>query len=166
MPAGKTYTPLARTTLSSAAASVTFSSIPSTYTDLILVVNATSNTGANSWIRCNGDTGTNYSYTALFGTGSVAGSARDSNKAEGLLMDYYGSPSSTQPNTIIVQFNNYANTTTYKTSISRANRADSGTDAIVSLWRNTAAITSLTLRFTTATYSPGSTFTLYGILAA
>jgi hypothetical protein len=166
MPAGKTYTPIARQTLTVSAGSVTFSNIPGTYTDLILVVNATSNTNANSWIRCNEDTGTNYSYTVLFGTGGSTGSARDSNKAEGLLMDYYGSPSSTQPNTIIVQFNNYSNTTTYKTSISRANRADNGTDAVVSLWRNTAAITSLTLRFTTATYSPGSTFTLYGILAA
>ena len=161
-----TYTPIASVTLSSAQSSVTFSGIPQTYTDLVLVVNSTSNTGANSWIRCNGDTGTNYSYTVLYGTGSAAGSARDSNKSEGLLMDYYGNPSSTQPNTTIVQFNNYSNTTTYKTSISRANRADGGVDAVVSLWRSTSAITSLTLRFTTATYSSGSTFNLYGVANA
>jgi hypothetical protein len=166
MAAGNTYEPIFTQTLASAQTSVTFSSIPATYTDLVLVINATSNTGANSWIRCNGDTGTNYSYIALFGTGSAAGSARDTNKSEGLLMDYYGNPSSTQPNTTVVQFNNYSNTTTFKTSISRANRAGGGVDAVISSWRSTAAINELTLRFTSATYSIGSTFSLYGIKAA
>jgi len=166
MPAGNTYESIATQTLGSSTGSVTFSSIPSTYTDLVLVINATTNTGANTWIRCNGDTGANYSYIVMSGTGSAARASKDINKSEGLLIDYYGNPSSTPPNTTIVQFNNYSNTTTFKTVISRANRADSGVDAVVSLWRNTGAINSLTLRFTTATYSIGSTFSLYGIKAA
>jgi hypothetical protein len=163
----KTYEPIARQTLTTSAATVTFSSIPSTYTDLVLVINAFTSTGADIWIRCNEDSGSNYSFTALYGTGSAAGSDKNSNLSQGLLTDYYGTPSSTEPNICIVQFNNYSNSTTYKTSISRANRANSGTDAVVSMWRNTAAITSLTLRFNgSPTFLAGSTFTLYGIKAA
>jgi len=163
----RTYEPIARQTLTTSAATVTFSSIPSTYTDLVLVINAFASTGADIWIRCNEDSGSNYSFTALYGTGSAAGGDKNSNLSQGLLTDYYGTPSSTEPNICIVQFNNYSNSTTYKTSISRANRANSGTDAVVSMWRNTAAITSLTLRFNgNPTFSTGSTFTLYGIKAA
>jgi len=167
MAAGNTYEAIATQTLGSSVATVTFSSIPSTYTDLVLVINAFASTGADIWIRCNGDSGSNYSYTALWGDGTSAASGRGSTLSEGLLTDYYGTPSSAQPNISIVQFNNYSNSTTFKTAISRANRANSGTDAVVSMWRNTSAITSLTLRFGgSQTFSSGSTFSLYGIKSA
>jgi hypothetical protein len=167
MPAGNTYEAIATQTLGSSAATVTFSSIPSTYTDLVLVLSATSNVAANSYVRLNNDSGTNYSWTALYGDGSTAGSDKASSTANGILVDYFANPTSTQINTVIMQFNNYSNTTTFKTVLSRANRAGSGTDAIVALWRSTAAITELTLRFTgSQTWSTGSTFSLYGIKAA
>jgi hypothetical protein len=162
-----TYEPIATQTLGSAVATVTFSSIPSTYNDLVLVINATASAGADIWIRCNGDSGSNYGFTALYGNGTAASADKNSNLSQGLLTDYYGTPGSTEPNTCIVQFNNYSNSTTYKTCLSRANRANSGTDAVVSMWRSTSAITSLTLRFNGAqTFSTGSTFTIYGIKAA
>ena len=69
MPAGRTYTPLARTTLSSAAASVTFSNISGSYTDLVLVVSTISVNGT-AYMTVNSDTGTNYSRTFMYGTGS------------------------------------------------------------------------------------------------
>jgi hypothetical protein len=79
---------------------------------------------------------------------------------------YYGSPNQTVNNQII-HFMNYSNTTTYKSLLARGNNAASGTDAIASLWRSTAAITSITFNLQTGgTFDIGSTITLYGITAA
>lgn len=167
MPAGKTYTPLARTTLTSAAASVTFSSISGSYTDLVLVATPLSLSADNITIQYNGDTGTNYSTTILYGTGSAAGSTRQSNTALPYL-NYYGNDTTTQSNTLI-HIMNYANTTTYKTALARANQTATGggVDAIAMLWRSTAAITSIVLKQPgNNNFAVGSTFTLYGILAA
>jgi hypothetical protein len=167
MPAGRTYTPIARTTLSTSTATVSFTGISGSYTDLVLVINATSSASGNVWVRLNSDSNTNYSYTVLSGTGSSTISARAYDTDNGLLSNYYGTPSSSVANVTIFQLLNYSNTTTYKTSISRSNRSDSGTDAVVALWRSTSAVTSLLLRFAAAqTFSSGSTFTLYGIAAA
>jgi hypothetical protein len=72
-----TYEPIATTTLSSAAATITFSSISSAYTDLRLVFVGTSVANSNNCIvTFNSDTGFNYSQTALYGTGATAGSSR------------------------------------------------------------------------------------------
>jgi hypothetical protein len=77
MAAGATYFPIATTTLGSSSASVTLSSIPSTYTDLLLVCNLTANTAPlNMGIRFNSDTSSLYSGTALGGNGSTAASTR------------------------------------------------------------------------------------------
>ena len=77
MPA--TYEPIQTTTLGSAAASYTFSSIPSTYTDLKLVITGTSvGAYADIDLRFNSDTATNYSWTALAGNGTAASSYRAS----------------------------------------------------------------------------------------
>lgn len=159
MPA--TYTPIATTTLGSTASSVTLSSIPSTYTDLILVITNTSGGGlAGVYLsEINSDTGTNYSSTKIYGTGSVAGSDRNSNDTTVNI----GLSNSTQCNNIF-HFMNYSNTTTYKTVLARGNSAGGQTRASVTLWRNTSAITSF--KISGVTFDVGSTFTLYGIKAA
>lgn len=157
-----TYESIATQTLGSAAASVTFSSIPSTYTDLVLVIAGTNTTSAQAiGMTFNGDTGTNYSRTAVYGDGTNAASIRDTNIAR---MDvvYYGT---TQSNGI-VNIMNYANTTTFKTVLARSNDPASAVNANVCLWRNTAAITSITLTAVSTTLAAGSTFSLYGIKAA
>jgi hypothetical protein len=163
MPA--TYDKIATTTLGSAAASVTFSSISGSYTDLVLVTNATLASGgaANLWCRFNGDSGANYSTTYLAGNGTVASSARDTSATEG----WCGRLSSTNITSSIASFQNYANSTTYKTNISRGNDTSGLVIAYVSLWRSTAAITSIVLTNSSAVkFNSGSTFTLYGIKAA
>lgn len=162
-----TYEPIATQTLGSATNQVTFSSIPGTYTDLILVQVGGFNPGAGDvYIRFNGDTGNNYSLTALSGSGTAASSTRESNVSR-ILLDVYGYPTSGISNRI-VQIMNYSNTTTNKTLLSRANNAATGVDAIVGLWRSTSAITSIDLYAWTSTYKfdTGSTFTLYGIKSA
>ncbi len=167
MAAGSTYTPIATTTLGSATASYTFSSIPSTYTDLVLIASGTLDSGTDQDLRfqLNGDSGSNYSATFLYGSGSAANSNRISNDTYGML-DYYGSFSTTQRNVYISNFMNYSNTTTFKTIVGRGNRANSGTDAVVNLWRSTSAITSILLTCPGRNMATGSTFTLYGIAAA
>jgi hypothetical protein len=161
-----TYEPIATQTTTSAVASVTFSSISSSYTDLVLVYVAAVSATYDLYFRLNGDTASNYSYTVLYGTGTVAGSARSSQNSGSF--DYYGTPDTTLgTSNTIAQFMNYSNSTTYKTVLARANRASGGVDALVNLWRNTAAITSIQIgSFAAPTISSGSTFTLYGIKAA
>ena len=76
MAAGATYVPLASTTLSSDTGSVTFSSISSSYTDLVIIMSVQGNTGGTAqgsntnFLRFNGDTASNYSYTYLSGNGT------------------------------------------------------------------------------------------------
>jgi hypothetical protein len=159
MPA--TYEPISTTTLGSTASSVTFSSIPGTYTDLVLVTRNTSSGGLGGVYldQINGDTGTNYSSTKIFGTGSVAGSDRNtSDTGVNIALS-----NSTQCNNIF-HFLNYSNTTTFKTVLARGNSAGGQTRASVALFRSTAAITSF--RLSGVTFDAGSTFTLYGILKA
>lgn len=172
MAAGSTYTPIATQTISGSPTSVTFSSIPGTYTDLMVVTQTAFTAGTDLYYRFNGDTGSNYSNTILFGTGSTAGSARNSSATAGIL-DYYGNPITTVGDSMMyMNIFNYANTTTYKTSLSRSSRGTSsggGTDAIVNLWRSTAAITSITFgggSGLSQTWVNGSVISLYGIAAA
>ena len=165
MAAGATYVPIATTTLGSAAASYTFSSIPSTYTDLVLISSVkTVSAGSNLTAIVNSDTGTNYSATYLTAQGSSAASLRYSNQTA-LSFDNYGYPDTTIFNINITHFMNYSNTTTYKTILSRANNANNGLSAVVNLWRSTAAITTINIS-SANTFAIGSTFTLYGIAAA
>jgi len=160
-----TYEPIATTTLSSATATVTFSSISGSYTDLVLVCNAVGSTLINTRMRFNSDTGSNYSYTVLGGDGSAASSFRSSNSTYAQL-NYYSYLETTLKVNHIVQIMNYSNATTYKSYLSRGNNAANGVDAIVGLWRSTSAITTVTLSTNTGTFESGSTFSLYGIKSA
>jgi len=167
MPAGKTYTPIARTTLSSAAASVTFSSISGSYTDLILVSNlGGSVSGEAVRIQINSDSGSNYSYTAMRGNGTSATSERATSATSLRISTGVGVTTNTSDLTTITNLQNYSNTTTFKTLISRAGQAANGTESSVGLWRSTSAINAIQVSNTNGNIVAGSTFTLYGILAA
>ena len=162
-----TYVPIERKTLGSATPTVIFTSIPQTFTDLILITNDIINTTnvLAMYTQFNSDTGTNYSDTLLEGNGSSAASGRDSNKTALLIGRSYGGDRSMN----IFQFQNYSNTTTYKTTLSRYEGAGSSSavGAGVGLWRSTAAITSITLGLEGGyNFSSGCQFTLYGIKAA
>ena len=69
------------TVTGSAAASVTLSSIPGTYTDLILIVDGTTSSLEDITVQYNGDTGNNYSITYMSGSGTAAASGRQSNNS-------------------------------------------------------------------------------------
>jgi hypothetical protein len=167
MAAGATYEPIATQTLGSASSTITFSSISGSYTDLVLVATFTQSTaGQSARIVLNGDTATNYSLTEIRGNGTSAASSRGSSMSNGYY-GYYSDGSTSVPTVAIVSLMNYANTTTYKTWLSRSGASDRATEALVGLWRSTSAITTIALSIDAgATYSTGSTFTLYGIAAA
>jgi hypothetical protein len=165
MPA--TYEPIETKTIGTAVASVTFSSIPATYTDLVLVYEAgnSGNIYDGTFARFNGDTGTNYSWTYLLGNGSTAISGRESTVSR----TGAGATGASRGMSTI-QLMNYANTTTYKTILTRRSVVDASgfsLGAEVGLWRSTAAISTILLFVQSGTnFDVGSTFTLYGIKAA
>ena len=172
MAAGSTYTPIATSTLGSAQASIDFSSIPSTYTDLVLVIRyAGSANDQNSKLQFNGDTASNYSRTALLGNGSSASSVRSSSATFIQMVTNYGAGTSlASGNYQIVQIQNYSNTSTYKTALVRTYaQNDSGAGEVgttVGLWRSTSAINQVTYSQGSGNIIAGSTATLYGIQAA
>jgi hypothetical protein len=163
-----TYVALDKVTLGSATNTISFTSIPQTYTDLVVVASVKATSGSNEVLRAqvNSDTGSNYSYTYLQGVSSGAESARASNST--LILAQAGNQAITETaNTFApytLNFMNYSNTTTNKTILARG----AGTNqagASVSLWRNTAAITSIRLFIAAGNFDVGSTFSLYGIAA-
>ena len=156
-----TYEKIATTTLGSATSTITFSSISGTYTDLILVTSGTSTT-STICIRFNNDTGSNYSDTKLFGTGSSAGSERHSNATR-----IFGSSVGSTVFTDVFQIQNYSNTTTYKTCLIRGSLTTSAATAFVGLWRSTSAITRIDLfNNNSGDFDSGFIATIYGIKAA
>lgn len=163
------YEVIATQTLGSAAASVTFGSIPQTYTDLVLIASPIATVdGSSVYIKFNGDTGSNYSRTIISGYGSSAGSTRTSN-ATFIGSGWQVGGGTTSPSPHIYNIQNYSNSTTFKTILFRSNFAPYGglseVTAEVGLWRNTSAITSINISYL-SNFAIGSTFTLYGIKAA
>jgi hypothetical protein len=161
-----TYEPIATQTLAGTAASVTFSSIPQTYTDLLVIAttqrNATGLGEAGMQLTVNGVTSAVYSTTLIFESPSSTRQANTSNYD-------YASGACGDGGFIFNSINlmNYSNTTTHKTAIARNgyNQTNTQVRLAVGTWRSTAAITSLT--FTPANgFATGSVFTVYGIKAA
>ena len=162
-----TYSLIASTTISGTSTiTFTFSSIPQTFTDLVLICDAKASNGAAIGISPNSATGT-FSGTYLYGNGTSAASNRRSNATSSFLyIGYNFNLTSSNGGNCIAHFMDYANTTTYKTVLSRYNVPASGTEAGVSLWQNTAAITSLSIVCNDPYYwLAGTTFKLYGIQA-
>jgi hypothetical protein len=163
-----TYEPIQTYTLSTTQSSVTFSSI-SGYTDLILVANPIISGGTaynlQGWFNSD-NAGTSYSATRLSGTGSGSGSSDNVPNYPVLLFSGAVKVQTTYGSQFIIQIQNYANTSTFKTVLCRSSNAATGVDAIINTWRSTAAVTSFSVRPEVSDFAAGSTFTLYGIANA
>lgn len=162
-----TYDSIATTTLTTNTATVTFSSISGSYTDLILVASpmATAN-NYNFNVYYNSDTGSNYSWTSLRFNADDSANPISDRASNTTSIRTNTNISTTTPFPIIYQILNYSNTTTNKTSLSRIARGNYAVAATVGLWRSTSAITSISCILTgggSASFISGSTFTLYGI---
>lgn len=162
-----TYEPIATTTLGSAAGTITFSSIPGTYTDLRVIVSSKCSDGFNTFgMYFNGSTGSAYSVIKLYGNGSSATTAASTGAAD-IEVGYSGTGQFTV--TTIDVFN-YAGST-YKNILAQSAGDQNGSGQVgsrVGLWRSTAAITSLILTQTAygGNFTIGTTANLYGILKA
>ena len=164
MPA--TYEPIATTTLGSAATSISFTSIAGTYTDLRIVFTHATALPDNLNFRFNSDSGANYSDTYMVGDGTAASSTRNTG------MTYTELPYSDTANSFCTyDIFSYAGST-FKTALATYSADANGTGwvvRLVSLWRSTSAITSITMRSGAAgslNFPVGTTATLYGIKKA
>jgi hypothetical protein len=160
-----TYTPLANVTLGTTASSVTFSSIPATYRDLILVSSVKFNTGGSNGtleFRLNGDSGSNYSYVFMQGTssGAQSGAGTITVGVAGQGENSSGSSFSSSS----AQFMDYSATDKHKTVLARGDSPSTATQAWATRWANTSAITSILLTNSQG-YAIGSTFNLFGVIA-
>ena len=160
-----TYVPIATQTLSTAASSITFSSIPSTYTDLRLVLklNVYSGGATNVRMQYNGDTGANYSFTYLAGNGSSAFSTSVTGSTS-LRFDS-GNTAASQSVFAGLDIFSYAGST-YKTCLQQYSADNNGSGFLtdtVGLWRSTVAINSISIYGNAGSFDVGTTATLWGI---
>jgi hypothetical protein len=165
-----TYDVISTTTVGTAAATVTFSSIPATYTDLVLVCAARTTRAATSdnlVVRFNSDSTAIYSSSNLFGDVNGIGSARSSSDTS-CFWSFIPSASQSSGRFGVAAMNilNYSNTTTFTTTISSSGNYAAQLELTANLYRSTSAITTITMLSGTASnIAVGSTFTLYGIKA-
>jgi hypothetical protein len=154
---------------------ITFSSIPSTFTHLqlraIVRTNAAGSVTDIAKIQFNGDTGANYTYHTIFGAGSsvVADAAINLNQSY-LNRTTTNSATADTFGAMIVDVLDYANTNKFKT-IRDLGGADNNSTGLVyftsGLWRSTSAITSFTLNSLDGTgFVQHTQFALYGIKGA
>lgn len=166
-----TYTLIASNTLSSSAASVTFSSIPNTFTDLVLKFSARANNSAtvavfDVWFNTLGTDV--YSNTYLEGDGSSFSSGRRSNSVGSMTLRYVNGGTSTS-NTFTngeIYLPNYNSSTLFKPISTYTAVENNATTAALNmnagLGQMDTAITSLTI-YNGFNFVSGSSFFLYGI---
>jgi hypothetical protein len=166
--ATNTYVALSKQTVSVAAANITFSAIPATYTDLVLVLQGAMVANARVDIYVgNGtvDTGANYSNTSLFANGVATTTTSLRNPSTSSMQGMFDSVGTgTNQVNSITHFQNYANTSVRKTVMGRFNSNSNGTGMFTGLWRSTSAIDIITLTGT-SNFAVGTTASLYGIRA-
>jgi hypothetical protein len=166
---------IAKNTLGSDTASVTFSDIPQTgYTDLLIAASVRSNASgvdsADMYAQMNSAT-TNYSFRRLYGSGSSAASDSGSGASTSLRVGNMPGAAATADTfgACHIYISNYAGNTNKSISAESCSE-NNGTLAFVmawaSLWSNTAAITSILLAPLSGSFRSGSSFFLYAISKA
>ena len=164
MAAGATYEPIA-TSSPSGVSTVTFSSL-GTYTDLKIIIAGltTASAGLLVYLRFNGDTGFNYSTTQMYGDGATATSDRTASNS---LIYLQTDTSTTIPSMSETDIFSYRGST-FKTILHKNSNDKNGSGFVyrgAHCWRNTAAITSLSITCA-VNFNSGTTISLYGITAA
>jgi hypothetical protein len=168
------YESIATTTVSTSVSSITFSSIPATYTHLQLRWIARSDRAATQDfvdIRLNSDTGANYAVHLLYGDGAAASAAAYvSNTSVGLVFMPGATATASVFGVGVMDILDYTNTNKYTTTRILGGADINGSGRIVlgsGVWMNTAAVTTLTIITDNAsTYTQYSKFALYGIKGA
>ena len=178
MPAGPTYEPIATYTVTgSDTSSVSFTSIPSTYTDLVLITNLQASVSVNSdRMRFNNDSSTNYDFVTVYGNNgnNYVKTAVASSQTNSVLC-YNIVPTEHDISFVgVLNIFNYANTNVFKTHIFKCGNGRTNGDTSEytgaemghGIWKSTSAINRIDLIRYGGNYKVDSTFTLYGIKAA
>jgi len=167
--------PIAYVNLSSPGINITFSNIPQTYQDLMLVAFARNTqalaiNGMNLYINTTSQSPNYWSQTTLAGNGSLTASTRGTTTTiqYGATLDMPGSTSTSGVyGSAVYHILNYTNTTTYKTVLGRNANDQNGSGSVqiaAALFAQTGAVTTLQIGSGYgANYSAGTTFALYGI---
>lgn len=168
-----TYVALAKTVLTGSQTDVTFSSIPSTYTDLVLLCSTRDNQGAGLYrgfwvITVNGNT-SNYGWTRLTGNSSAASSSRQTSGGDWYGSSQGGGSTSNTFGSYEFYFANYgssankvmSSTGTVEGNTSTANQAY--IEAQANLWADTTAINTIKIATSAGQFVSGSRFDLYGV---
>jgi hypothetical protein len=165
-----TYTLISSNVLGSAAASVTFSAIPATYTDLVLRYSARLDTTSSEIdLRFNADSATNYSSTRIVGNGATASSANISSSTNLRFFEAanYSTDTANTFNSMEIYIPSYTASQNKPFSSFVGTETNATTAYLIAqanLWRNTAAITSIVLDpISSSNFVAGSSFYLYGI---
>lgn len=154
-----TYTPLSSITLGSTTSTVTFSSIPANYRDLVVVMSGTLTGNTDLYCRINGDSGNNYPVVTLTGTGSSAISFQ----ATPTIGYLHNNNTSSHFNVSFSIFD-YSTTDKHKSVISTAGQGGGQFTLSNFRWMSTTAVTSITMFNNGFSYLPGTTFSIYGIV--
>ena len=159
------YDALATVTVgATAVSSVTFAGIPNTYKHLQIRGILLTSGATNPSFNFNSDTGSNYAWHHLWGSGTAANSNSGSSQT---FMYFNYNPSASYPSAFVMDILDYANTAKYKTSRTLAgSNTNGGTDEVAlwsGLWQNTTAINSITLNGAGVNFTQYSQFTLYGV---
>ena len=155
---------------SGGSSSISFSSIPSTYTHLQLRVTEQCSV-YDKWrqMQFNSDTTTsNYRYHSLYGDGSIA-SALSFADSDWYYYEAVSSHSTTSMAGYVIDILDYANTNKYKTVRFLGGHDNNGSGIlwlVSKLWKNTNAISQIDLKLASGNFVQYSSFALYGIKSA
>jgi len=176
-----TYIPIATYTVGTAQASYTFSNIPNSYTDLVMVGSFRSDTVTYNHmnfttIQLNGDTGANYAFSTMYFRNTTSNTINGDKQSSQNLFNFGGITTPDHTSGIfspyIVNVLNYSNNSTWKTVLTRISSSSnlSASDGLalgVGNWESTAVINSISFTCSNSgNFVTGSTFNLYGIKAA
>lgn len=171
--ATSTYDFISGTLLGSSTNLVTFTSIPSTYTDLVITIGTMVSSSTNSAMVMyfNNDTSSSYNYIGWNANGSPSGQASyagtqslgNTGPANKINVNSTSSTYSAQYNIRIAR---YADTTVYKTSLCTMGSGQVGIEYFTNTWRSTSAINRVDFQLQSGyTMGSGTRITLWGIKA-
>jgi hypothetical protein len=162
------YSVIDRQVLGAAASSITFTSIPGTYTDLRLVIQATGTTSSQQqvWFQLNSDTGNNYAVQHLESTGTAVSASINYTSQNIGRLGYNCGPSNTDIWSCVADFVGYSQANFFKPIFNREGNASVITGAHMNVWNSRTAITQIYLYPSSGNWGVGSSFTLYGITAS
>jgi hypothetical protein len=151
--------------------SITFGSIPQTYTHLqIRYISRNASATDTTIVRFNNDSGSNYAWHQLRGSGSTATSVAGTNASYWELpwVTYSGTTASAYGSGV-ADILDYTNTNKYKTARAFGGADTNGSGFVYlasGLWQSTSAISTIVIQASTGNLAQYSSYALYGIKGA